>query len=136
VGEFWAAAPRGVELGYAQRLTTFTTTSDTAVDVTSLSLTVTVGARPIYLEFYGPACTNNANNCSVLIWLMEGSTQLQFSSVTPYVASVTIPFHVGVRLNPSAGSHTYKVQTARLFGGTVSLIAAAGEPVYFRAIEQ
>lgn len=124
---------RGLELGYAQITSDFTTAAG-PVDAAGLSITVTVGARPIMLEFYSQGLSNSAAGGYGSATLVEGSTVLQRGGFGG-AANVTFPGTVRVRLAPSPGSHTYKVQLAAVIAGTAKLQATADGPAFIRAFE-
>lgn len=125
----------GTELGSAATTSTFTTTSGTFVDVTGLTITVTVGSRPIWLQWYCPN-VKSSNALLNYIQLVEGGTTLQIGYWQGSAANVPNGAMVlAARLTPSVGSHTYKVQCASTSAGTLTLTAGATGPMLLSAVE-
>ena len=125
----WTAVQPNVELGYASITSAFTTTSSSLVDVTGLSVTVTVGARPIEIDFGCQYVKQSATGMISAVTIMEGSTQLQGENLYGNLVNGEMNGSMRVRLNPSAGSHTYKVQAATSFGsGTTTIQASSTGP--------
>lgn len=133
---------RGTELGYAESTTTFSQASavqNQDYDVTGLSVTVTVGSRPINVRAYLPTLTNSGASLNLTVALYEGATQLQ---ATSKLAPATAGGGAGdakpeVRLNPSAGSHTYKVtiRTASAGAPTISSVVPTGTAAFIQVVE-
>jgi hypothetical protein len=132
-GVAWKAVA-GAELGYAEITSNATTTSATAADVTGLSATVTVGTRPITIEFYA-WCVYNTAAASASVVITEGASVLQQGLVAINVANSGVPVLMKVRVAPSAGSHTYKIQMYRGGSGTATIAAASGSPAFIRVVE-
>lgn len=125
----------GTELGSASTTSTFTTTSASFVDVTGLTISPTVGSRPIWLQFYCPN-VKSSNALLNYIQLAEGGTTLQLAYWQGSAANVPNgAMVVAARLTPSVGSHTYKVQCASTSAGTLTLTAGATGPMLFNAAE-
>lgn len=120
--------------GYAQ-ITANQAGITTAVDITGLTVTVTVLAgRRIQLTCYMNLIDTNATD-SIAVFLMEGATQLA-------VCGVNAPVNIGQSalgnvmcvLTPSAAAHTYKVQVSRTAGaGSVTVSASATNPAFLLA---
>lgn len=103
----------GRELGYTQ-VTNYSAVAmnTTPADAASLTTTVTVGTRPIVIQAVMPA-SSVAAAASARILIMEGATALQVAdTVETAGAKSTGTVRAVVRLAPTAGSHTYKVQMA------------------------
>lgn len=135
----WADMSSGKELGYAEvtsSLTTTVTTDANRVDASGLIITVTVGTRPIILEFYGWVW-NTTLNSGVSIFLVENAAGnsnntpiLQKANmISAGIASASIPFNLRARLAPSAGSHTYKVMFAAITSGTATIFGSSVAPL-------
>ena len=111
-------------LDYAQITTSFTTTTVGAyVDVTSLSVTVTVpaGGRRVEIEAY--TSRMNASSAGVMTWaIREGSTCLNQSLGATTDTGSKIAKWVGT---PTAGSHTYKVSVSQNAAGTITVAAGS-----------
>jgi hypothetical protein len=122
--------PRGV-LGYAQ-VTAGQASITSEVDVTGLSVTVTVGAsRRIKVTAYGLVYTTVANDWAI-VRVKEGTTQLRsLGAVTMPTASRPETFGGSVVLTPSAGAHTYKLTALRASGsGSITFDAASTDPAF------
>ncbi len=102
----------GYDLGYGASTATFTTASTTAVDVTSATVTVTVGLRPILVE-YGALLSSATAGDIIIFTLVETSTAVgQINVATPAGASALNYFQANghIKRSPSAGNLTYKLQ--------------------------
>ena len=107
-------ATSAITLGYAQTTTNFTTTSVTAVQVTGLTLTVTIpaGGRRIRITVFGRSA-----NCSVQAYVTFGiwdgvpnvGTLLATTQCYINAANSTQPVMGSAIVTPSAGSKTYNV---------------------------
>ncbi len=115
----------GIELGYASSGTAFTTTSTAAsgVDVTGLSVTVVVGARPIVVKVRADAWHAGAASGGIL-YLNEDGTNI--GAIAAAIGDDFVSLHNERRLNPAAGSHAYKIRATNASAGTVSISANAG----------
>lgn len=121
------------ELGYAEITAEVTQTGVGNTDVPGLSVTVTVGTRPIVVEIGGTALHLSSASGIGGLTIKEGSTNLaSFSSV---LSTTYLPVARKVRLAPSAGSHTYKVNIAQITAGNTILTAAADNPAYIHVYE-
>ena len=125
---FWPAVSAsdlgGRELGYASITSTFTQTGAGNSDVTGLSVTVTVGTRPINVIFSCASVSNNNASGIAYLKIMEGATLLGNAVIS--LSAVGQALHRTVRLSPSAGSHTYKVNLQQVVTGNTSLFADSG----------
>lgn len=125
--------PLGVELGYAEITANHVQTGAGTSDVTGLSVTVNVGARPIKIEFGCTSLANSSGSGLSSISIMEGATVL--TSATYGLTTNTVPIYRAVRLAPSAGSHTYKIALGQIITGNSTLGAAANSPAYIHVTE-
>ena len=106
-------------------------TITTAVDLTGLTVTVTVGTtRRVRISAEGSFGSTVAADYAAL-FIFEGATQLGGRSVPmPNTAATTGAFS-SVVLTPTAGSHTYKLRAALASGaGVVTLNASATAPAF------
>ncbi len=129
-----SGAAVGIELGYASITSTVTQTGAGNQDVAGLSVTVTVGSRPIRIEFSAPNISNSSSSGLTIISIMEASTQLTnlaYGSGT----TATAPANRSVRLAPSAGAHTYKVNLTQFVTGNSALGASATAPAHIWVTE-
>ena len=96
-----------------------------ATDLTGLSVTVTVGTgRRIRVSAVARASNTGAN--SNLLYIKEDETTKQTASYVASTATESFP-DAWVVLNPSAGSHTYKL-TGDVGAGTMTLRASSTAP--------
>ncbi len=113
----------GIELGYASTGTTFTTTSTAAagVDVTALSVTVVVGARPIMVKVRADLWDATGGLGGVLFLREDGGN-------VGRMAGTDNPSALAAerRRAPAAGSHTYNIRATNLSAGTVTITADDG----------
>lgn len=119
--------PGGV-LGYAQ-VTANQTGITTVVDLTGLTVTVTVGsARRIQIT--GIALFQDGTiDTQVIMSIQEGATVLTQSAIDQGLAASNQTLNPMVILSPTAGVHTYKL-TAQASAGTVQMTAAATTPAF------
>lgn len=123
-------APRGV-LGYAQVVASQGSFTSTELDITGLSVAVTVAAgRRIRItamvEFFADTVSHRAG-----VYIKEGATYLHRGDVHLPIANGGGVLMTSVVLTPSAGAHTYKLSGQRTTGGgTVTMFAAAERPAY------
>lgn len=123
----WAqTAPGLLEFGGKELVTPATNStgqglsSTTLTDITSLSISPTVGSLPIYVWFRGhialgkgTAAAGDRAICN--LGMIEDGVEVERFIVTapvPASSSTIIPVYWPVRRTPAAGSHTYKVQGA------------------------
>lgn len=114
-------ATSAITLGYAQTTTTFSTASVAVVQVTGLTVTVTIpaGGRRIRITVFGRDA-----NCSVLafvtfgIWDGPVVTGTLLATTQCYINAVnnTQPVMMSAIVSPSAGSKTYNVGMATSAG--------------------
>lgn len=128
-----SVAAGGVELGYAKITSTFTQTGVGSGDVTGLSISVTVGTRPIIVEFGCDGLVNSSASGIAQVNIQEGATIL--SGATVSLTTVGQVICRRVRLTPSAGSHTYKIALGQVTAGNSQIVCSATDPAYIQAIE-
>lgn len=130
------AVPRGVELGYAEKTsTTISTTINTYEDIAGLSVTVTVGARPIIVEFGAPSWVHTAASALLLAQLLEGATVRGFCQQQSSGAAEGAFPYIRRRLAPSVGAHTYKVAWGSTTVGTHTMGGHADYPAWLQVTE-
>lgn len=128
---------RGTQLGYAE-ITSNATFDATEDDIAGLSVTVTVGQRPIVVEFGCRAISNPTANAGCVIFLKESTTYLW--TWDDYLIAVAANFRSGGiarsgTLSPAAGSHTYKISAVTGAASTGTIVAEATAPAYIRVLE-
>lgn len=128
-----ALAAGGVELGYAQITSTATQTGVGSGDVASLTTTVTVGTRPIVVEFGCDGLVNSSGSGIATAQIKESTTILAQATVS--LTTIGMVICRRVRLAPSAGSHTYKINLAQVITGNSQIICSATDPAYIAVFE-
>ncbi len=127
------------ELGYAQITTSFTTTSSSATDVTSLSVTVTIGSLPVIVSFGCSEMRNSVAGSRALADIYDSTAAAEVYSgiiVVGNSADAGVPVYAQVRLSPSSGSRTYKVQLKCADAtGTSAIRAGSTNPAFIRVHE-
>jgi hypothetical protein len=124
-----------ITLGYTQITSSFTTTSTNAVQVTGLTLTVTIpaGGRRVKITAYSYDVANNVAGGSSRVTIWDGTvgagTQLQQCDVTSSSANFGWAVNCVAIVTPAAGSKTYNIgfHTA---GNTSSLNAMLTAPAF------
>lgn len=120
-------------IGYRQILANFTTlTAASFVDVTGLSVTVKVpeGAKVRVTAFCRDFGSSQGAGNGVYFTIVEdGVTVGQAAYVTPVTTYTEIGICHAVR-RPSAGTHTYKVQTEQDAAGQLTVRAGALNPAF------
>jgi hypothetical protein len=128
-------ATDAITLGYAQITSIWSATvGSTAVDVTGLSVTVTIpsGGRRIKVTAYS-GCFYSAYNASNYVNFQirnDSGTLLAYSSYYQPVANNNIPGVVFYSGTPSAGSATYKVTVNQNNSATLYVGAGATYPAF------
>jgi hypothetical protein len=117
------------ELGYAEITSNVTSVSTTYADIAGLSVVADVGGGPVIVTFSCASVGSDTASGGIAIAVLEdgvvlGTAGSIFGTITLGNVSVERSF----RSNPAAGSHTYKCQIKRVFGGTATLTADAGGP--------
>lgn len=129
---------RGVLSGGYAEVTASQTGLTTTADLTSLSVTVTVGtSRRIKITGYVSDWQRTAGGAigdRISLDIEEGGTRLSRAFINWETAAGSAFGNfseVIVYLTPSAGSHTYNLQYSRVGGtATISMRAASGEPAF------
>lgn len=115
-------------LGYAQ-VTANQTGITAEVDLTGLSVTVTV-ATSRRIKITGECLAQNSASGNVhALRIKEGTTQLQSRQLVSGAANSDESFHAEIPLTPTAGSHTYKLAFVAATG-TSQLTAASTFPAF------
>lgn len=129
---------RGTELGYAEITSSATSTNTVSPydDVAGLSVTVTVGTRPILIRAWCSELRHSVAAGRSLILIKEGTTILAYGQVAASgTASRASNGIAEIRLNPSAGAHTYKVGLGGFDAGTMTVVAFATAPAHIHVTE-
>ncbi len=131
----WASSTGGGhELGYAEYASPVAWQTDsigTEGDVTGLSMSVTIGVRPIVLEFWGHV--SGGSTWSPIVKLYEGATLLCTGTI-PNGAELC-QLNVKKRLAPSVGTHIYKVRFTSSAAQQSTMVGTATNPAYLQAVE-
>jgi len=99
----------GKELGRVTTATNFSTSSTAPVDYTGLSVTVTVGSRPILVHACLPFVQVTGAAGYIQARILEDGTMKQGIIQSVPLSSFTY-LDFSIPLTPSTGSHVYKVQ--------------------------
>lgn len=130
-------ATNAMSLGLATSTTAFTTTSTSSIQVTGLSLTVTIPSggrrvKAVATSYY--AGIANVNGVVGFVSLWDGTvnvgTNLQTQQIGGFGASAVglVPTTLLYYHTPSAGSKTYNVGVNALSSGTMNFASAATAP--------
>jgi hypothetical protein len=114
-------------IGYNE-VTANQSTITSVVDLTSLTVTVTVGTgRRIRVSAH---CTLQQNSAAgeQQLYIFEGA-QIGISRITAHSGLGFYTHTPSVVLTPSSGSHTYKLRAAAV-AGNLDLVASATAPAY------
>jgi len=115
-------------LAYVEVAANQTGITTTEVDLTSLSVTVTVpGGRRLLITGHALFASTAGTPTAAVVRAKEGTTTLNEGGVNPAVNGSNA--HVEAVVLPSAGTHTYKL-AAITDTGTVSLIASSARPSF------
>ena|SRR3990167_4056580 len=114
-----------ITLGYAESTSDFTTTSTaTYVDVTGLSVAVTVpsGGRKVKITAFcgGLKASGSAGN-PLTMAIRESTTVLNSTTVNDPVSAYNVIGIAIAVITPTAGAHTYKVSVAQGLAGTLTV---------------
>jgi hypothetical protein len=112
----------GNELGYAQITASQSTASTTGVDVSGLSVTCTVGERPVKVIFDGVLRNTTVGVYARAQILVDGTIVATAGGPTA-IASEYRAGHREVRVSglTPGSSHTFKIQILAPTGGTTSI---------------
>lgn len=126
-----------IKLGYTARTSNFSTSSTTPVQVTDLSVTVTIpaGGRSIKITAFTTALENNTANQYASLGIWDGTvgsgTQLNVGLARGSLAGFLVPATIMAVVTPSAGSKTYNVGLSTAGGsGTAQLYASENNPAF------
>lgn len=121
--------------GYAEILSLATEASTSFTAVTGLTVTVTVGDRPIIVEA-GGSLLNNSSTGGAQLQLVEGTTELkQFINSLASGANKGTGWFMRRRLTPTPGSHTYSVRMRATTTGNAQMSASATDPAWLQVTE-
>lgn len=129
----------GTELGYAEITSNFVTAgvANTIYPVTGLSITVTVGLRPVYITAYVPGIFVGTGTADVSTQIWEDGTFVQTStSTSSATANKTVPGNAAVRRAPSPGAHTYDVRVKSNIAAVLTLSCGVGFPAFIYVVER
>lgn len=133
-GTWVDASSSGRELGSVEKTDgNFTSTTIAGVDVTGMSLSFTVGARPVYVWFGASDMSLSAAGI-VLLSLLEGATTLEFIRGTTGTGTPRLPVGASHARISTPGPHTVKLQMSASAAGTMTLYNTANNPIFLRAV--
>lgn len=125
-----------ITLGYAERTSNFTnTTSGSSVDITSLTLTLTVpaGGRRMKVTAYTSQCFSASSSVGnyVTLEIKEDGTTIGEATSKMNVSNADERGMTAMASKiPSAGSHTYKVTVKQTGTGTMTVGGSATSPAF------
>lgn len=125
------------ELGSVEKADAdFTTTSIAAPgdDIDGMELTFTVEDRPVYVFFGGVDMAHTVANIQSNVSLYEGATRRGLLRGQHTTAGGRIDLRGGVARFATAGEHTVRLTAHSASAGTLTVYAAAGAPIYLRAV--
>ena len=130
-GTDWAPRDAGGQLGYAEAVANQAGIT-TIVDLTSLSVAVTVGTgRRVKLTGFLPSVACTAADNTMQLKIQEGATVLVSVDHGNPTANTGDFMRAERILSPSAGAHTYKLTLARVVGaGSLNVNASATSPAF------
>jgi hypothetical protein len=122
--------PPNGQIGYAE-VTANQTPITTEVDITGLTVTVTVPAGRRIRISCQTVVASTITDDSVRINIMEGATQLHQIAEGQYLSNRGITLSGKVVVSPTPGTHTYKLTLQREAGtGTVTNFASTALPAF------
>lgn len=125
-----AAIPRG-KLGFSSKTANQGGITTSLTDITSLSVSVTVGTGRLVRISGSVLIGSSAANDSISITTLEGAAVLQDTPSVSNAVSYDYTVHPSVVIAPSAGAHTYKFAAVRNAGaGTIHVTASAAVPSF------
>lgn len=127
-----AVAPSST-LGYAEVTANQTGITTPAVDLTGLSVTVTVPAgRRLRITGQARSWMSTVNDDRAVFAIQEGATGLNQTvlATDPAAGNSGNGAPVIAIVSPSAGSHTYKLTAASADVGSLTMVAAATYPAF------
>ena len=128
-------ATSAITLGYAQITTNFSTASTTAVQVTGLTVTVTIpsGGRKIKITGYIPNMIASASIAAYTATIWDGivgsGTQLASGIFTVYASYSGATINTVAIVTPSAGSKTYNIGL-QVTNGTGTITPLSTSPAF------
>lgn len=135
-GTTWSVVGSGGnELGYAQSLVDTSTTSTTGVDVPGLSVTCTVGERPVKVIFQGGLRNDTLGDYARAYIVVDGA-QAAIAGGRVAVAGEFMASHAEARVSglTPGSSHTFKIQIVAPIGGTTDLYGLTGDPAFIQVV--
>jgi hypothetical protein len=116
-------------IGYAE-VTANQTTITAAVDLTGLTVTVTVNTSRRIRVTGSAELVNNTAGAGLLLLILADGAQVMSAPTGGMTANVAVRKVAQVVLTPTAGSHVYKLQAQTQVGGTGTMNAAATYPAF------
>lgn len=123
-----------IKLGYSQITSDFSVSSASFVDVTGLSVTITVpsGGRSLQIDMRALAISNTTSGVGVSASIFEGATEISGFILSSYSSGGYLPCSLQAVITPTAGSHTYKIRI-KSDTGTAIIRAASTSPAFILA---
>lgn len=130
-------ATNAITLGYAQMTAaSFTTNSATPVQVTGLTVTVTIpaGGRRVRISVFSDGFTGGAAGAVATVSIWDGTvgsgTKLSDAIMASPNTNYLVPCYAIAIVTPSAGSKTYNVGAQNAGGSTTTIQASTVAPAF------
>jgi len=127
-------SPNATVIGYRQIITTFSTASASAVQVTGLTCPVIVPTgRKVKVTFSGEGWANTATNNTIpSIWdgVVASGTQLMQTRSNSYTGGAIIFQQPSAIVTPTSATKTYNAGVAAGGSGTVTMVGSTTAPAY------
>ena len=134
----------GRQIAYNRLATSFSTSSATVADMAGAALTVPIGTRPTFVEFYASYCTRSQASSSIVFVLKDMTAGVDVCTLVAGNGGAGKPVPVDLRYPvdplPAPGLRTYQMRwnlgeaggSADLFGNG---LFGAPTTCYLRAVE-
>lgn len=131
----WVSVGGGIELGHAANTSGTPPTFTTEADLSGVTVTFTVGSRPVYVHGFAPLVTNDTVSKPVLFKITdeantEKSRNLAFSEVAAHGFSMNVWERIA-----TPGTYTRKVRVSNNgAGGTATVYTTVTGGAWIRAV--
>jgi hypothetical protein len=133
-----SGGPQG-ELAHANVTTNQTTTSTSAVDLPGATVTLTATSRAHVVSFFAGSAAHSVSNgvAAFTIFDVTAGVQIQsaFSIGNPSAGGFGPPVVMSLRVQPGAGTRTYKVQFFVITAGTLTCYGSSTSPDQLLVVE-
>lgn len=135
-GTWVDASSSGRELASIEKTDFWSSTVIAGADITGMTFNVTVGARPVRIEFGGcDMWSNGAGGGLLLLALLVDNVQKQATrSSVPATANFRVPLGQNQARLSAPGTYVCKLQMIATFAGTMTVGTTVNTPLYMRAV--